>query len=130
LASLTLEFRGVKSIPSPLNYVIVATLSSMVTATACYVAWTRATPSAAPSDAHAAAGQSRKKMSADTALAIAIKRLAERKVVLPEKYSIEITRSDNDLTWRIWFVAVPAAFGGETLVTVTEDGKAFLAVGK
>ena len=113
------------------SYVRVAILSSSITAVVAYSMWsTMTTPSGLPEQLHEKPAKPTKQMTPERALAVAIKSLVDRKVWFFDRYKIEMTPKENQLSWGVWFIALPESPGMDVYVTVANDGKTSILPGR
>jgi hypothetical protein len=63
-------------------------------------------------------------------LAVAIKALAEAKIESFERYMIRITRNESESRWGVWFIALPETPGMDVYVTVADDEKTSILLGR
>ena len=109
----------------------VAILSLAITAVVGYAKWsTMRAPPVLPVQLPPRLEKATKEMTPDRALAVALKSLADAKIELFDSYKIIMTSPKNDLSWGVWFVALPETPGMDVYVTVANDGSTSILPGR
>jgi hypothetical protein len=128
---LQLEHIGVRFALRASSYVSVAILSSAITALVGYTTWSPMTTSSAlTEEPPARLEKATKEMTPDRALAVALKSLADANFKLFDSYKIVMTTKENELSWGVWFVALPETPGMDIYVAIENDGSASILPGR